>query len=95
MRFTRLSVILLTLAGVPLFSHAADVKMTSSTQYLWYQNFMADKVQDDAAEYLRLNLTKLDKEGKVNLYSYGRVTKRLSSNEDDDFQGILYYTYLD
>ena len=40
MRFIRLLVILLALACVPLLSHAAEVKLTSSTQYLWYQDFV-------------------------------------------------------
>ncbi len=43
MRFIRLLGILLALACVPLFSHAAEVKMTSSTQYLWYQDLLADQ----------------------------------------------------
>jgi hypothetical protein len=93
MWFTRLLVILLAITCVPMLTHAAGVQMTSSTQYQWYQNFVANKGQDDVAEYLRLNLTKLDKEGKVNLYSYGRVTNQLSYNEDP--LGRLYYAYLD
>lgn len=93
MRLIRLLVILLALACVPLFSYAAEVKMTSSTQYLWYQDYVADKGQDEIAQYLRLNVTKLDKEGKINFYSYGRVTKQVSSS--DDVQGRLYYGYVD
>ncbi len=93
MRFIRLLVILLSLACVPLFSHAAEVKMTSSTQYLWYQDYVADKGQDEIAQYLRLNVTKLDKEGKINFYSYGRLTKQISSGEDT--LGRLYYGYVD
>ena len=93
MRLIRLLVILLALACVPLFSYAAEVKMTSSTQYLWYQDFVADKGQDEIAQYLRLNVTKLDKEGKINFYAYGRVTKQVSSS--DDVQGRLYYGYVD
>jgi hypothetical protein len=93
MRFTRLLAILLALACAPMFSQAAEVKMTSSTQYQWYQNFMINKGQDDVAEYLRLNLIKLDKAGKANLYSYGRVTSQLSNSEDTI--GRLYYAYLD
>src|SRR5450756_1778073 len=93
MRLIRLLVILLALACVPLFSYAAEVKMTSSTQYLWYQDYVADKGQDEIAQYLRLNVTKLDKEGKINFYSYGRITKQVSSS--DDVQGRLYYGYVD
>ena len=93
MRFIRLLVILLSLACVPLSSHAAEVKMTSSTQYLWYQDYVADKGQDEIAQYLRLNVTKIDKEGKINFYSYGRLTKQISSGEDT--LGRLYYGYVD
>ena len=93
MRFIRLLVILLALACVPLLSHATEVKLTSSTQYLWYQDFIADKGQDEFEQYLRLNITNLDKEGKINFYSYGRITKQVSSGED--VLGRFYYGYLD
>jgi hypothetical protein len=93
MRVKKCWVMLMALVCVPLLSHAAEVKLTSSTQYLWYQDFVADKGQDEIAQYLRLNVTKLDKEGKINFYSYGRVTKQVSSSED--VQGRLYYAYVD
>jgi len=93
MRFTRLLVILLALACAPMFVHAAEVQMTSSTQYQWYQNFLINKGQDDVSQYLRLNLTKLDKEGKLNFYSYGRAMTQLSNHEDP--LGRLYYGYLE
>lgn len=98
MRFTRLLVILLALACVPRFALAAEVQATSSTQYQWYQNFLINKDQDNLSQYLRLNVTKLDKAGKMNLYSYGRVTHQLSGLEgtqEDRTQGRLYYAYLD
>jgi hypothetical protein len=96
MRVMRLSAILLALACVPLLSHAAEVKVTSSTQYLWYQDILSvdkEKSQEDVAEYLRVNVTKLDKEGNINIYAYGRATKQVSSSQD--LQGRLYYFYVD
>jgi len=76
--------------------------MTSSTQYLWYQDFLSDdNDQSDVAQYLRLDVTKLDKDGKINVYGYGRVVKQLSTSiEDrpelaDDTFGRMYYLYLD
>ena len=102
MRITRIAVILIAVACVPWLSHAAEGKVTSSTQYLWYQDFLSDdKDQSDVAQYLRLDVTKLDKEGKINLYGYGRVIKQISTSfEDrpeiaDDTFGRLYYIYLD
>jgi hypothetical protein len=93
MRLISLFVILLALACVPGFSHAIEVNLTSSTQYLWYQDFLANKNQNDVAEYVRLNATKLDKEGNIGLYGYGRGTKQVTSSEDA--QGRLYYLYID
>ena len=102
MRIIRIVVILMAVACLPLLSHAAEVQVASSTQYLWYQDFLSDDThQSDAAEYLRLNVTKLDKEGKINLYGYGRVIKQFTTSiEDrpelaDDTFGRLYYFYLD
>jgi hypothetical protein len=102
MRIKRVSVLLMAVACVPFLSHAAEGKVTSSTQYLWYQDFLSnDKDQSDVAQYLRLNVTKLDKEGKINVYGYGRVIKQISTSDEgrpelaDDTFGRLYYFYLD
>ena len=104
MRVMKFLAIMMALACVPLLSHAAEVKLTSSTQYLWYQDILAadkEKSQQDVAEYLRVNATKLDKEGKINIYAYGRATKQVSTSEDfqgrtsEDLQGRLYYFYVD
>ena len=43
MRVMKCWVMLMALACVPLLSHAAEVKLTSSTQYLWYQDILADQ----------------------------------------------------
>jgi len=93
---------LIAVACMPLLSHAAEGQVTSSTQYLWYQDFLSDDIhQSDVAEYLRLNVTKLDKEGKISLYGYGRVIKQISTSVEDrpelatDTFGRLYYIYLD
>lgn len=96
MRVMKFLAILMALVCVPLLSHAAEVKVTSSTQYLWYTDLLAvdkDKSQQDVAEYLRVNVTKLDKEGNLNIYAYGRATKQVSTSQD--LQGRLYYFYLD
>jgi hypothetical protein len=42
MRVVKLLVMLMALACVPLLSQAAEVKVTSSTQYLWYQDIAPD-----------------------------------------------------
>jgi hypothetical protein len=94
MRVIKFWVLLMALACVPLLSHAAEVKMTSSTQYLWYNDLVADKSgQRDIAEYLRLNVTKLDKDGKINVYGYGRASNQLAVSNDPEAR--LYYLYMD
>ncbi len=75
------------------FSNAAEISLKSSTQYLWYEDIFTQDTEKDISEYLKLNITKIDKEGKLNVYGYGRVSKQLSSGED--VEGKLYYLYLD
>jgi hypothetical protein len=94
MRVMKLLVMLMALACVPLLSQAAEVKVTSSTQLLWYQDILSDGSIKDAAEYLRMNVTKIDKEGKLNIYGYGRATKVVTTPSEDT-QGRLYYFYVD
>lgn len=94
MRVMKFLVILMALVCVPLLSHAAEVKLTSSTQMLWYQDILADQSEKDAAQYLRMNVTKIDEEGNLNIYGYGRASKVFSS-PSEDLQGRLYYFYVD
>ena len=102
MRIIRIVAILVAVACVPWLAHAAEGKVTSSTQYLWYQDFLSDdNDQSDVAQYLRLDLSKLDKEGKISVHGYGRVIKQISDSVEDrpeladDTFGRLYYMYLD
>lgn len=74
-------------------SFAADISFKSSTQYLWYEDIFTKDTEKDVAEYLKLNISNLDKEGKVNVVGYGKVSKQISSGED--VEGKLYYLYLD
>ncbi|MHB8772461.1 MAG: hypothetical protein ACYC7J_20940, partial [Syntrophales bacterium] len=59
--------------SMPLLSQGAEVKLTSSTQYLWYQDLLSDQREQEVAQYLRFNVTKVDQEGKLNIYGYGRA----------------------
>ncbi|HSG29827.1 MAG TPA: hypothetical protein VLA34_15200, partial [Candidatus Krumholzibacterium sp.] len=102
MRFRKIAALLFAVACLPVVAHAAGVQLSSSTQYLWYQDFLSpDPDQDELAEYLRLNATDLDKDGKVSLFGYGRAIKQFSDSiEDrpelgDKAYGRLYYLYLD
>ena len=102
MRIIRIAAVLIAVACIPVLAHAAEVQVTSSTQYLWYQDFLSNDIhQSDVAEYLRVNATKLDKDGKINVYGYGRVIKELTTSDEqrpelaDDMFGRLYYLYLD
>lgn len=96
MRVVKLLVMLAALSCVPLLSQAAELKLTSSTQYLWYQDLIAadkEKSLQDVAQYLRINVTNIDKEGDINVYAYGRATKQINTSQD--LEGRLYYLYLD
>jgi hypothetical protein len=102
MRIKRVAVVLVAFICIPLLAHAAEIRMTSSTQYLWYQDFLSvDEDQNEIVEYVRLNATKLDKKGKISIYGYGRVIKQFSTSFEErpelgnDTFGRLYYLYLD
>jgi hypothetical protein len=90
-------------ATAPSLARATQVQVTSSTQYLWYEDLLSNHTdQQDVAEYLRLNVLSLDKDGKINLYGYGRVIGQLSTDSEsrpkligDDTTGRLYYLFLD
>jgi hypothetical protein len=89
-------VVCAALAGVLWFSgpaRAAEVKLTSSTQYLWFNDFVADEDVEAVAQYLRLNVSKIDAAGDVTIAGYGRATRQFSENED--VEGRLYYLALD
>ena len=102
MRILKIVVILIAVACVPFLSHATEGMVTSSTQYLWYPDFQSqDTDQNDIAQYLRLDVTKLDKEGNINLRGYGRVIKQTSTSVEyrpeiaNDTYGRLYYFFMD
>jgi hypothetical protein len=77
---------------VPFPSRAAEVKLTSSTQYLWFNDIILDDDVETVAQYLRLNVSKMDAAGNVTIAGYGRATKQFTSGED--VEGRLYYFYL-
>jgi hypothetical protein len=74
-------------------SWAAELHGRSSTQLLWYNNELIEQRQFEAAEYLRINVTKIDDAGKFNIYGYGRVSRDFSNDEKTNAR--LYYLYAD
>jgi len=90
-------------AAAPTAGRAAKVEVTSSTQFLWYEDLLSThQDQQDVAEYLRLNVLSLDAGGKVNVYGYGRLVGQLTTDWEsrpkllgDDTTGRLYYLYVD
>jgi hypothetical protein len=87
-----IAVAALLIACVPSLSHAAEIHATNSTQYLWYQNILTNESQGDVADYLRVNVTKLDKAGNLTISGYGRVTQEVTTGEE--LKGRLYYLFL-
>jgi len=74
--------------------HAEPLKFSSSTQFLWGDDLLGNS-QAIIAQYLRLGFAP---EGKpYSITGYGRLTKDLGSPavRDNDFNGRLYYLYLD
>ncbi|GFE57802.1 hypothetical protein [Geobacter sp. AOG1] len=70
---------------------SAEIHGRSSTQLLWFNNELIEQRQFEAAEYLRLSVTNIDKAGKFNIYGYGRLSQDFSNGEGG--AGRLYYLY--
>ena len=70
---------------------SAEISGRSSTQLLWHNDEFTEKRQFEAAEYLRLAITNIDKAGKFNIYGYGRLSQDFTNGEGG--AGRLYYLY--
>jgi hypothetical protein len=106
MKTLRTVVIPILIASLPWPSRAADVQVTTSTQNPWYRDYLSDnKGMGDVVQYLRLSATRIDDEGKFNVYGYGRLLGQFTSGGESrpqlgfplesDVIGRLYYLYLD
>ena len=96
MRRTCLLLCLALLVMLPLSAEAVDMRVTSSTQYLWFNDFFTGNDDEMFAEYLKLNVTKLNPENTISIQGYGRVTHlSTDAEESEDLLGRLYYFYLD
>lgn len=85
-----LSVFMLLGAGA---AWSAEISGRSSTQLLWYNNEFTEDRVFEAAQYLRVNVTKIGKEGKLSFFAYGRGAQTIGA--DHDTTGRLYYFYAD
>ncbi|MDA8082335.1 MAG: hypothetical protein M0024_01600 [Nitrospiraceae bacterium] len=80
--------------SVPATAIAEPVKLTSSTQFLWGDDWMGES-QAIVAQYLRFSYT--PEKSKFSAAGYGRLWQDLAGGKirDDDFNSRLYYLYVD
>lgn len=71
----------------------AEINGRSSTQFLWYNSVFTEHRVIEAAEYLRVGITKIDPAGKLSFYGYGRGAQSIGA--DHDATARLYYLYAD
>ena len=71
----------------------AEIHGRSSTQFMFFQNELLERRQSELAEYLRIAITKIDKDGKFNIYGYGRANQDFNAGEGGALR--LYYLYGD
>jgi hypothetical protein len=83
----------LTLLSPSMTAWSAEVHGRSSTQYLWFTDFVTGKKQAEFGEYLNLSVTKVDSAGKLSFQGYGRVTQDILNGQG--LNGRLYYLYGD
>ena len=70
-----------------------EIHGRSSTQFLWFNDIFTGDDQAEFAQYLNLSLTKLDKDNKLSITGYGRVSGAIHGSEA--LNGRLYFLYLD
>jgi len=87
---TALAALLLFSAGTAL---GAEISGRSSSQLLWYNDAFTEDRVFEAAQYLRLNVTKVDKDNKLSFSFYGRGSQTIG--EEHDTYGRVYYLYAD
>ena len=88
---TALAALFILAAGT---AWSAEISGKSSTQLLWYNNEFTESRVFEAAQYLRVNVTKLDAEGKLSLFAYGRGAQTIESKNGES-TARLYYLYAD
>ncbi len=74
-------------------AEAIEIHGRSSTQFEWFNDIFTNKTQDEISQYLQLGITKIDDEGKLSIYGYGRGSQDLTTGEG--ITGRLYYLYID
>ncbi len=87
------SVLLAFLLSTSATAWSAEIHGRSSTQFLWFNNIFNNRAQDELAQYLQLGITKLDDQGKLSIYGYGRGSQDFTNG--NGINGRLYYLYLD
>lgn len=93
---TCLLLCLALLLASPLAAEAVDMGVTSSTQFLWFNDVLTGEDDEMFAQYLKVGVTKLNEANTATIHGYGRATYRSAvGNETEDLLGRLYYFYLD
>ena len=86
-----------TLACIPILTAttawSVEIHGRSSTQFTWFTNVFNEKKQAEFGEYLSLSVNKIDKENKLSLQGYGRLTQDVRNGEG--LNNRLYYLYGD
>jgi hypothetical protein len=86
-----IGLLLLVAVFMPLQSWAVDIHGRSSTQFLTFINDFNNHRETDIGQYLLLNITNIDKDGKFSITGYGRGIQDL--NNGNGISGRLYYLY--
>ena len=85
-----------SLLVMPLTAESAEVRGRSSTQLVWYNDFVDASKQADLVQYLRFSITDIDEGKKMSLFGYGRLLWDVKGDDPtrgDDVQERIYYLY--
>lgn len=87
---TAFSALLLLATGT---AWGAEFNGRSSTQLLWYNDEFTDTRLFEAVEYLRIGVNKVDPDGKLSFFGYGRGAQSIGYTNDSTAR--LYFLYAD
>ena len=72
---------------------AVDIEGRSSTQLFWFNDYVDGSHQMEAAEYLRVSISKIDSGEKLSIKGYGRLDYDVKHG--GELQDRLYYLYAE
>ncbi len=93
-----LSLLILTVTVVVVTRPCYGIELfgRTTTEFAWWQDLIDRDTKFPAYQYLRLGSPDVVKDQNISVFGYGRYGyNEVADDEDEDFNGRLYYLYMD